>query len=180
VSALWENDTGKVLDHTRIEGGSMSRGKRVKWNNGAVFAVPLADGSFGVAQAIDHWIPHAVYVALTNLRVKSTADPIPSLHRSKVISLLAVNDRALDFGEWKLLCEMPLLAARLDFPNERFRANGYVGGKSYDGGIAAAFLSAYHALVPWDCYYRPDYLDEMLLSPDLKPPTVVFKSGKSK
>jgi hypothetical protein len=153
----------------------MARGKRVKWNNGAVFAVPLADGSFGLAQAIDHWIPHAIYVAFTNLRIKSTSEPIPSLASAKVISLLAVNDRALDFGEWLLIGELPSIRKRSDFPNERFRASGYVGAKSYDGGIAEDFLSAFHGLAPWDCYYRPDYLDELLLSPDLKPSSLIFK-----
>ena len=59
-----------------------------------MFAVPLADGSFGLAQAIDHWMQHVIYVALTNVHIGSASDPIPDLPSSNIVSLLAVNDRA--------------------------------------------------------------------------------------
>ena len=120
----------------------MARRKRVKWENGAVFGVPLTDGTYGIAQAIDHWMPHWIYVALSTKRLSLLPSDVPAVSTADIISLVAVSDNELDFGEWPFIGQTKPLVSRRKFPNERFKSKGYVGAKLYNAGLAADFLSA--------------------------------------
>src|SRR4051794_16441983 len=76
----------------------MARRKRVKWDHGDLFAVPLADGSFGIVQAVDHWMTNWVYTAVTNRRTKEIPSTFKLDGETRVIALIAVSDNGFDFG----------------------------------------------------------------------------------
>ena len=149
----------------------MARGKRIQWEHGDLFGVPLEDGSFGIVQAVGHWVPEGgVYVAVTDQRAESLPTVIALDPRVRVIALMQVGDNAFDRGWFPRIGPAQALARREDFPNERFARSGYVGAKSYTGGIVVAFLSAWHGLTPWTGYHDPDYFDKLLVSGVERPP----------
>jgi immunity protein 26 of polymorphic toxin system len=144
--------------------------KRVRWSPGAVYAVPLSDGSFGIAQAIDAMMVNVIYVALFAHRFAELPTTLPLLQRNHIVSLTATWRQHLNRGDWPYLEHAPLSVAKSSFPNERFARDGYVGAKHADAGILALFLSAYHGLVPWNVMYRDDYYDQFL-APGVPRPT---------
>jgi hypothetical protein len=151
----------------------MARRKRVKWDHGDLFAVPLADGSFGIVQAIDHWMPHWVYTAVTNRRTKEIPATATLDGETRVIALIAVSDNGFDFGTFFRIGPAAPLARRKNFPNERFARTGYVGAISYTGGILANFLSAWHGLASSTAYKDPEYFDKLLVRGVERPPHAV-------
>ncbi|MBN2287339.1 MAG: hypothetical protein JXI43_12885 [Tissierellales bacterium] len=152
----------------------MARRKRIIWDNGSIFGVPLVDGSFGLVQAIDHWMPHWIYSVITSIRINTIDDILPKLSKKNIISLLAIEDDVFDFGGWPLISMQKPLKKRKDFPNEKYKSKGYVGAKSYTRGIIEEFISAFHLLSPWDVYKEPDYFDRLLVSNKLKPEGVLL------
>ena len=149
----------------------MARSKRIQWEHGDVFAVPLADGSFGVVQAVDQWTPEGgVYVAVTDQRAESVPTVAVLDPNVRVIALMAVIDNAFDRGWFPRIGPAEPLVCRADFPNERFAQSGYVGAKSYTGGIVVAFLSAWYGLTPWTGYHDPEFFDKLLMSGVERPP----------
>jgi hypothetical protein len=155
----------------------MARRKRIKWDYGDVFGVPLADGTFGLIQAIDHWMPRWIYTAVTDGRITSLIATGAVTQPGKLIALLAVDDAPLDFGGFPRVGRALPMARRRDFPNEAFGDSAYVGAKSYTGGIVAAFLSAWHKLAPWNVYKDEAYFDKLLISGVARPSNVLMKAG---
>jgi hypothetical protein len=155
----------------------MGRRKRIKWVHGDVFAVPLVDGTFGLVQAIDHWMPHWIYTVVTDGRVTSL--PVADTHTrlGKTLALLAVDDDPFDFGGFPHVGRASPIADRRDFPNETFAQSGYVGAKSYTAGVIADFLSAWHSLAPWNAYKDEAFFDKLLISGRERPSTVLMKAG---
>lgn len=136
--------------------------RRVKWVAGLTFAVPLPDESFGLGQSSELMWPNVGYCALFAARIPSLETAVPHLVRKDAIALLAVARQGLTGGYWPVVASGPAFFSRADFPNERFREAGYVGAKTYDFGLAEAFLAAYHGLEPWNDWHDPAYLDTML------------------
>ena len=155
-------------------------GKRVKWQYGAVFVLPLTDGSFSIGQAIDSMMTHIVYCAFFSTRYQNLPDSLPVLDRNDVISLVAVWKRSLNIGHWPIIGVAPLVVPKQDFPNEQFRDNGYIGAKHYDEGIAEDLVSAYHGLIPWNVMFKEDYYDSMLLNGIERPQSAVVLSGEDR
>ncbi|TWT42490.1 hypothetical protein [Botrimarina hoheduenensis] len=141
----------------------MPRRKRVKWDHGDLFAVPLTDGSFGVVQAVDHWMPHWIYTAVTDQRTKEFPSSATVDADTCIISLIAVSDEEFDFGTFLRIGPALPAARRKDFPNEQFAHNGYIGAKSYTGGILTKFLAAWHGIASWTVFKDPEYFDKLLL-----------------
>jgi hypothetical protein len=156
----------------------MAHRNRVKWEHGDLFAVPLADGSFGVVQAVDHWMPEGgVYAAVTDQR-QATLPSVAALAPSaRVIALIQVVDNAFDRGWFPRIGPAAALARRADFPNERFARSGYVEAKSYTAGIVVAFLSAWHGLGPWTPYNDPEFFDKLLVD-GIERPSHVASGGR--
>jgi hypothetical protein len=152
----------------------MARRKRIQWDHGDLFGVPLADGSFGIVQAVDHWMPAGgIYVAVTDQRAESLS-PVAELNpHLRVIARMAVVDNGFDFGWFPRIGPAVALARRQDFPNERFAQSDYVGAKSYTGGILADFLSAWHGMAPWTPYKDPEYFDKLLADGIGRPPHTI-------
>jgi hypothetical protein len=150
------------------------RKKRIAWNFGNVFGVKLPDGDFVLLKAIDLFMPHWVYVAITNKKVSNAEAALPALNRDDIISLIAISKKEFDSGEVVLLGNQTLIASKPDFKNELYKDNGYIGAKTYDTGLAADFLIAFHKLAPWDDWGDPDYLEEFLISPKKKPKDLIY------
>jgi hypothetical protein len=141
-----------------------------------VYAVPLEDGSFGFAQAVEAMMANIVYVALLGVRRPGRPDAVPALTPGDIVSLAATWRQDLNRGDWPQLGPAPLVVTKVDFPNERFAQARYVGAKHYDAGILADFLSAYHGLLPWNVLYEEDYYDRLLPPGVARPPNAVVLS----
>jgi hypothetical protein len=149
----------------------------VKWAPGLICAVPLADGSFGVAQTGELMMPNIGYCALFSTRLMKHDVPTPQPARSDVVALLAVARYGITSGHWPVLAAAPTLFATTEFSNERFRNVGYVGSIAYDCALAEDLLSAFHGLIPWNDWKDENYLDTML-APDVpRPPTARLLSA---
>ena len=107
-----------------------------------VYAVPLADGSFGVAQAGNPMFPTVIYVALFLDRFEAAPATPPELDESKLVSLTATWRKNLNKGEWVPLGASELTPGLLSHPTQALAAGGYVGAKHYDAGLLSEFLSA--------------------------------------
>ena len=153
----------------------MKRRKRVNWEIGDTFLVPLKDKSFGLIQAIDFNMENIIYVAITNKRVTNIDETI-RLTKDDIISLIAIHKEGLDFGEFLQSNNQDLIARKSEFRNEQFADQAYIGAKHYDYGLAQDFLNAYHKLDFWDDWYDPKYLDNFLVNMDKKPKKLLFKN----
>jgi hypothetical protein len=156
----------------------MGRRKRIKWDHGDVFGVPLVDGSFGLVQAVDHWMPHWIYTAVTDGRVASLTAADTMMQLGKMVSLLAVNDDPFNFGGFTCVGRASPMVLRRDFPNEAFAESGYVGATSYTGGVITDFLSAWHRLAPWNAYQDEAFFDKLLVSGLERPSNVLTKAAR--
>jgi hypothetical protein len=148
--------------------------KRILWAPGATYAVPLTDGSFGLAQAVDAMMENVIYVALFADRFSELPVGPPPLRRESIVSLTATWRQHLNRGDWPFLGQASLCVGKSAFPNERFARNGYVGAKHADAGLLAQFLSAYHGLLPWNAMYLEDYYDKFLAPGVSRPANAVI------
>ena len=153
--------------------------RKREWSLGSVFAVLLPDGSHALGQAVAVMMPNVVYCALTNQTVQVLPDTAPNVTRDNVIARVALTREQLAYGAWTVLGVAPAISRKDEFPNEAFARNGYVGARVYDAAIAEEFLAAFHALVPWDDWHDPRYLDNWLVSPDKKPNNLRYKHSAS-
>ena len=158
----------------------MARRKKVKWNYGDVFAVPLVDGSWSMGQAIGSMMTHIVYCAFFDTRFQSLPSSPPLSPRPPIVALLATWKESLNFGDWPVVATSPLVVEVAEFSNERFRAGGYVGAKHYDEGIVADFLSAYHGLAPWNIMADERYYDALLREGVARPASAIVLSGDAR
>lgn len=140
----------------------MSVAKHLRYKPGMVYAVPLADGTFGLAQAGEAMWPNVIHVALYLDRYPDMPVGVPSLARENVVSLVATWKKDLNKGAWLPLGIAAQAAARHEFPNEALAQQGYIAAKHYDAGILAEFLSAFHGLLPWNVMFDPAYYDKLL------------------
>jgi len=140
----------------------MSVAKRPRYTPGMVYAVPLADGTFGIAQAGEAMWPNVIYVALYLDRYPDVPADVPSLQRENVVSRVATWKKDLNKDTWLPLGVATQMAAPHEFPNEASADQGYVGAKHYGVGILAEFLSAFHGLLPWNVMFDPAYYDRLL------------------
>ena len=66
-------------------------------------------------------------------------------------------------GEWRVVGPREVQVPRIRWPNERHRAEAWVGLVSADWWLANELVEAWHGMRPWDAYYKPDYLDQFLM-----------------
>ena len=125
-----------------------------------VYAVPLTDGSLGIAQAGEAQgeMLNVIYVALFSDRHSCVPDEPPPLKREDSIALVATWRQGLNRGDWLTVGHAPEVFRTPEFPNERYAKNGYVGAQHQDTGLLSNFLSAYHGLIPWNVMHDPELL----------------------
>ena len=139
-----------------------------------VYAVPLTDGSFGIAQAgeTQGGFINVIYVALFLDRHTCVPDEPPILKREHAVSLAATWRQALNRGDWISIGHTSEVFDMSEFPNESYAKKRYVGAKNYDSSLLADFLSACHGLLPWNVMHDPAYYDH-ILAPGRPRPTAV-------
>jgi len=152
------------------------RKKRQAWGAGDVFVVEQRDGLCSLGQVIELLMPNVASCAFYDIRVKCDTSAGPfGLPMKHLIATLSVTREQLDFGKWKVVGHEPVTLDRELWPNDKFRTNGWIGAKMYDASIAEELLDAYNALVPWDDWGDPAFLDKLLASPERKPMHVLYK-----
>lgn len=156
-------------------------GKRKQnWSAGDCFAIPLRDGRFMLGQVLRderEGLPK-VSCALFNTILDSTSSRAePKLEHA--IAILFTTADLLDRGYWKVVQTTSVVVPQSLFPFESLRKVGFVGAKTYGSGNVNHFANAFLALDPWDDSADPEYLDKLLLSPDKKPSTLLFKKDMS-
>ncbi len=142
-----------------------------------VYAVPLPDGSFGVAQAVAAMMVNVIYAALFSDRLSAPLSIGYLPRRTSAIALTATWRQALNRGEWTALGVAPLVFQKSEFPNEQFAQRGYVGAKHYDAGLLVDFLAAWHGLEPWNVMTDEDFFDKLIAPGVSRPTTAVVLSA---
>lgn len=133
--------------------------KRSRWKPGFVYAVPLADGSFGIAQAVAPVGTWAVDLALFANRINELPDEPPLLDRANVVSIQATWRTILNGGWWAKLGVAPLVVQPDECPNQQILSPDErgVGCTHSSQGLLEDFLSSYHGLIPWNLYPAVDF-----------------------
>jgi hypothetical protein len=155
----------------------MSRSKKQTWIAGDEFLVPLEDGSFGFGQVLAGpplAMQNTAICAFFCQRVEGTSAGIIRTS-NQVISALWVTRDLLDSGVWQVYAHSEPLDVRNFFPDvDERRAQGFIGTKIHGSGIARRLLNAYFCLAPWDAFAEPNYLDGLLLEPQMRPAGVIL------
>ena len=159
----------------------MGRSKKIKWNFGDVFAIPLLNGKFAIGQVLDLIMTNVIRCALFDEVIDDTkgVDLDVICNSTKLISLIASSREQLDYGVWEIIGNKKILIPKSKFPYEKLRDKGWVGATFHDAALVEDFLNAFHALSPWDDWHDPNYLDEYLIDKSKKPPNLILsKKGK--
>ena len=156
--------------------------KQLRWKPGMVYAVPLNDGSFGIAQAGAEQgeFVNVVYVVIFKDRYENLPETLNELKRENVISLSATWKRDLNCGDWLSLEVKEELFQKSEFPNEKYAQNGYVGASNSDAKLLSKFVDAYHGILPWNVMFDPNYYNEYLLPELSVPETAVILSNEER
>lgn len=154
--------------------------KKIKWVNGDVFVIQLKDSTYSIGQVLDLQMTNIVRCAFFNVRFNFIEDIsiIDNCITKNLISLVACSREQLDYGVWKIIGNTSISIKIERFPNENFRSKGWIGAKSYDAAIIEEFLHAYHSLSPWDDWFNPDYLDQLLVNISIKPNNLIYKNER--
>jgi hypothetical protein len=149
--------------------------KKTVWKNGDIFQIELKDGSNVFGQVLDLQMKNVVRCAFFNEKSDSDYVQDKNCQLENLISLIATTREQLDYGVWKIVGYKEVDIPIENFPNESFRVNRWIGAKHYDASIVEEFLDAFYALVPWDDWADPNYLDKLLVDPSKKPRNVILK-----
>lgn len=151
----------------------MPRGsfKRSRWKPGNVYGLPLADRSFGIAQAVvaSPGLSGVINVAVFDHRYPSLADCRPTVARERVIALLGTWRAEMNGGWWALIGWAEPCVRADEFTN--LQLGSLVGHTHHSGGVLENLVSAYHGLLPWNVNYREDYYDALLAPGVIRPKT---------
>ena len=155
----------------------MSR-KRVRWSEGDIFVIELNDGTYINGQILDLQMKNVVRCALFNERENNIRPIELCCQQNNLISLIATTREQLDYGIWEIIGNKEIEINRVEYPNEQFRGNGWIGAKIYDASIIEEFVEAFYALTPWDNWADPNYLDKLLYDINLKPANIILSRTK--
>lgn len=154
----------------------MKRRKRVVWNSGDIFSVRLKNNKYATGQVLGQRMVNAVRIALFNETLNDNEDVrhLELCDNSKLISLVEVTKEQLDFGVWKVIGNTQINIPISKYPNEQYRSNNWIGSVIYDAALAEDFLNAFYALIPWDDWYDPNFLNEFLTDISKKPKNLIL------
>ena len=146
---------------------------RKTWDVGNLFAIPLTDGGYSLGQVLGregqvlNSITCAFYktrLSASDLRsVQAVPDP------DDLIAVQFITKDLLTRRVWKVLGNFPVTLPRAVLPHEDKREQGWIGAKVIGSGIMVHFLNAWFGLEPWDQMHDPNYFDQLLLRPGLRP-----------
>ena len=155
------------------------RKKKVSWQPNDVFAIPLLNNHYAIGHVLDQRMVNTVRIAL----YKGTVSELESsnidvlLNIDQLISLIEVTREQLDYGVWKVIANVAHSIAVENYANEQYRSNKWIGSIVYDAGLAEDFINAFHGLQLWDDWYDPNYLDKFLVSSNVKPSNLLYKTA---
>lgn len=158
-----------------------ARRKKQVWEVGSIFLVPLQDGGSCPGQVVgrERELMDSAAVLLFDLRGQwQDAAELPPLLERDVFAKLLVSRQSLDSGQWRVIGRAEPVLGQAQLPHESTRASGFVGAKVRGCDIVQEFVSAFYGLVPWDDWYVPDYLDDLLVSAERKPVERLTYSGR--
>jgi hypothetical protein len=145
----------------------MSR-KKVQFEAGDVFGIPLPDGTFGVGQ-VALCTRYETACALFGVRGTSLADlAARAADLARPLTILTLTDEELETGEWPIVAHRPA-----DYSAFRIPTDG--AGTSHTATAGCGFLAACHGLEPWDGMFDPRYYEKLLIPGVPIPPTVRYK-----
>ena len=149
-----------------------------KLHIGDYFAVPLANGEYGLGQILDmhEFVPGVACILFDKKFLPDT--PI-YIDEKNIISAIYVVEGLLkryfpiiqtndiSIKDNKLLYKY--------FPlTDQYHQGNTTGMVTSQTGIVEMFLNAYFGLTPWDECYDPNYYDNLLVSPDKKPSNLIY------
>lgn len=151
--------------------------KKVKWQAGDHFLVPLKDGSFGQGQVLcyEAQAMNSAVCAFSCLRLEKIPAHLDAIPEKSLIAVHFVTRDLLDSGRWQIINNGPVIPWEKYLDIQGLRSKGFIGAKIYGSANPESLLNAYHKLVLWNDYFDPEYLDKMLISPDRKPAGVLLK-----
>jgi hypothetical protein len=147
------------------------------WKVGDLFRIPLKDGSFLLGQivAIEPSVLNSVSCALFDMKLSCDMPQPKQPHIERLFAILFTTRDLLDSGAWKVFGNAKVEVTRSQLPYEALRSSGFIGAKIVGSRNVEEFANAYCGLTPWDDWADPEYLDRLLLSPNKKPKTLVYK-----
>jgi hypothetical protein len=147
------------------------------WKSGDIFLVPNSDGKFTPGQVIAHEkrTLHSASCAFFDQRVATPEEGKRlTLELAKCFSARLVTPDGLDAGIWPVVMSHSIILPKKFWPYEDLLSKKKRGAIVDGTGIIRDFLDAFYGLRPWDNWYRSDFLDGMLLSPDKKPKKLIL------
>lgn len=151
--------------------------KAIKFGPGNVFLIPLEDKeTYGVGQVIEitKEALNSVICGFYDLRVGRDFDVTEAVPE-RLIAVQFTTPDLLENGVWPIVGQAEPVNPNDYFDLDGLKANGYIGAEIEGSAIIRKFLSAYFGLIPWNCYYRDDYFDGMMLYPENKPKEIYFE-----
>ena len=118
---------------------------------------------------------NSVLCSFYDIKIKDKADfKIDEADLEKLISIQFVTPDLLKEGYWEVIGNVSPINPNDFFEYDRLKADGYIGANIRGSGGIRKFLSAYQGVYHWNCYYKDDYFDELLLDPENKPDRIYF------
>lgn len=123
-------------------------------------------------------MPNVVRVALFDEVVNSLEEfnIEQSCSVLNLISLVASSREQVDYDVWQLMGNKRIEIQKKNFPNEDFRRKNWVGAEHYDAALLEDFLNSFYALLPWDDWFNPNFLDDFLINISKKPTNLLYRS----
>lgn len=157
----------------------MARKKQI-WSVGDIFTVRLKNEQYVLGQIVgrEAKVLNSVTVAFYDqtFSEEKEAAYVSSLDRERIFSVVFSTRESLDSGDWHVVGKQGINLTAEELPYEHLRGVGFVGAKIFGSGILEEFLNAFYALVPWDDWQDPNYLDQLLISPSKKPQNLIYKT----
>lgn len=156
----------------------MARNKKVKWEEGVVFAIPIEGCErIAIGQVLDNYHTNVIRIAIFDEQIDTASGiELESLcNKVNLISAVECTREQLDYGIWKILgnkTTRPIPFSK--YPNEQFRTNQWIGAKTYDAALVEDFVKSFYGHEYWD-YYDSNYFDNFLIDKSKKPKNLKFK-----
>lgn len=150
----------------------------MKPERGDKFTIPLNDDQLLVGQVIqydDRGLPgYSIGLFDCLARNQTEAKDTQLSFKDCFSVILATPDCFSKSSNWKIAGTQNLVIPKKFFPFEKLRKSKKPGSRLYNREVIEEFVNAYYALLPWDNYFKPDYLDGLLLTPDKKPEKILY------
>jgi hypothetical protein len=150
--------------------------KKTKWSEGSVFVVKLENYKYVIGQVLDFRFINCVRCAIFD-EVFDKLDQIALDNICKItdlISLVEVTREQLDYGSWLIIGNREVEVPHTKFPNEQYKDTNWIGATTFDASLLEDFVNAYYALIPWDDWHDPNYLDRFLVDKNKKPKKLIY------